>query len=76
MITQRFNINRVWDGVEISHRQNIMFMGFNNLLNDLVTHFFTSDKDDYKKMIEIGAYMGESTFLFGSMVFISLNIPQ
>ena len=42
-----------------------MFMGFTNLLNDLVAHFFTSDKDDYKRMIEIGAYMGESTFLFG-----------
>lgn len=74
MITQRFNINRVWDDVEISHRQNIMFMGFTNLLNDLVTHFFTSDKDDYKRMIEIGAYMGESTFLFGcSGIFKEIN---
>ena len=74
MITQRFNINRVWDDVEISHRQNIMFMGFTNLLNDLVAHFFTSDKDDYKRMIEIGAYMGESTFLFGcSGIFKEIN---
>jgi len=63
MITQRFNINRVWDGVEISHRQNTMFMGFTNLLNDLVDHF-KHQTDISKKMIEVGAYMGESTFLF------------
>ena len=63
MITQRFNINRVWDGVEISNKHNTMFMGFTNLLNDLVDHF--KDQTDVgKKMIEVGAYMGESTFLF------------
>lgn len=40
-----------------------MFMGFTNLLNDLVDHF--KDQTDVgKKMIEVGAYMGESTFLF------------
>ena len=70
MITQRFNINRVLDDVEISHRQNIMFMGFTNLLNYLVAHFFTSDKDDYKRMIEIGAYMGESTFYLDVVVYL------
>ena len=32
------------------------------------------NKDDYKRMIEIGAYMGESTFLFGcSGIFKEIN---
>ena len=61
MITQRFNSNKEWWGY--NKQTNSSFMGLVYLINDLVEHF-QYQPDTTKKMIEIGAYMGESTFLF------------
>ncbi len=60
MNTQRFNsVLRYWNS-----KANYQFMGFTHLLSILVDNSHELDYD--LKMIEIGSYMGESTFLFGS----------
>ena len=70
MITQRFNSNKKW--WSYNQQANSPFMGLTHLINDLVEHF--QDQTHLKKMIEIGSYMGESTFLFGcSGVFDEIN---
>ena len=59
MNTQRFKSTiRPWNS-----KANNNFMGFTHLLSILVDNFHELDYD--LKMIEIGSYMGESTFLFG-----------
>ena len=58
MINQRFTPNKEW----YQERANPQFMGFTHLMSTLLDNF---NDDEGKKMIEIGAYMGESTFLFG-----------
>ena len=68
--TQRFNSNKNWWAY--NGQANSPFMGLTHLINDLVEHF--KDQQHSKKMIEIGSYMGESTFLFGcSGIFHEIN---
>lgn len=70
MNTQRFNSNKEWWAY--NGHANSPFMGLTHLINDLVEHF--KDQHHSKKMIEIGSYMGESTFLFGcSGIFHEIN---
>lgn len=59
MITQRFNPNRDW----FSSKMNPQFIGICHLIHDICKKF--DGEESVYKMIEIGAYMGESTFLFG-----------
>ena len=49
-------------------KQNSPFMGLTHLINDLVEHF---KERVPKKMIEIGSYMGESTFYLDVQVFFT-----
>jgi hypothetical protein len=52
MINQRFTPNKEW----YQERANPQFMGFTHLMSTLLDNF---NDDEGKKMIEIGAYMGE-----------------
>ena len=70
MITQRFNSDKKW--WSYNQQANSTFIGLTHLINDLAEHF--QDHPHSKKMIEIGSYMGESTFLFGcSGIFDEIN---
>lgn len=71
MITQRFKINPDWTTIKTNHQ----FMGLINMLSFLSENLDEEDND--KKMIEVGSYMGESTFLFAcSNLFSHIDIIE
>tara|TARA_B100000287_G_C20565924_1_gene754492 strand:- start:80 stop:658 length:579 start_codon:yes stop_codon:yes gene_type:complete len=67
MITQRFRNNPNWTTIKTNHQ----FMGMINLISFLSENL---DEDEDRQMIEIGSYMGESTFLFAcSNIFSNIE---